>query len=305
MMDKARRKVVVITGASSGFGKAAAEMLAAAGHRVYGLSVDAVRSSWGSGGLIHHARVDIRNEKAVRAAVLGIVHREKRIDVLVNNAGIGIAGAIEETSTEEARDLFDVNLWGPHRLCRHVIPQMRRQGFGTIINVSSLAGFQSIPFQGIYSASKHAIEGFSEALSMELKPFGIRVCVVEPGDAATAFVRHRVYTRQSRRSSYGWRFRSVMRTVEHDEENGFAPQVVGARIVRIVEKGPRRFRYSVGDPLQRFAIRVKLLVPHALFEWGALAVFGAYRRQVMAAGAAASVSPRRPRSSGGWSSPSR
>ncbi len=270
-----QRKVIVITGASSGFGKAAAEGLSKAGHQVYGLSVDAARPPRGLDGRLQHARVDIRSEKAVRAAILGIIRREKRIDVLVNNAGVGIAGAVEETTTDEAKNLFDVNLWGLHRLCRYVVPQMRRQGAGTIVNVSSLAGFQAIPFQGIYSASKHAIEAVSEALSMELKPFGIRVCVVEPGDAATAFTRHRLYSRQSRQSSYGRTFRSVMRTVEHDEETGLAAEVVAACIGRIVNGGPRRFRYPVGNVLQRLAVRLKHVIPYALFEWGALRMFGA------------------------------
>jgi len=272
------RKVIVISGASSGFGRAAAESLADAGHRVYGLSVDTARPPRGLDGRLRHARVDIRSEKAVRAAILGIIRREKRIDVLVNNAGVGIAGAVEETSTDEAKNLFDVNLWGLHRLCRQVVPQMRRQGFGTIINVSSLAGFQAIPFQGIYSASKHAIEAVSEALSMELKPFGIRVCVVEPGDAATSFTRNRLYSRQSRDSAYGRTFRSVMRTVEHDEETGLAAEVVGACISRIVNGGPRRFRYPVGNALQRLAVRLKHLIPYALFERGALQMFGAVPR---------------------------
>ncbi len=268
-------KVVIITGASSGFGRAAAEHLAAAGHRVYGLSVEAVRPAHAHDGRLQHSRVDIRNEAQVRAAVRQVIRREKRIDVLVNNAGIGVAGAVDETSTEEAQDLFNVNFWGMHRLCRLVIPQMRRQGHGTIVNVGSMAGFQAIPFQGFYSASKYAVEGISEALSMELKPFGIRVCVVEPGDAATAFVRNRLYSRQSRRSAYGSRFRSVMHTIERDEENGMDPQVVGRCIARIAERGPRKFRYLVGDPLQRAAVRAKHLIPYSVFEGGALLLFGA------------------------------
>ncbi|HTO21807.1 MAG TPA: SDR family NAD(P)-dependent oxidoreductase [Spirochaetia bacterium] len=277
MNERPGPKVIVITGASSGFGAAAAERLALGNHRVYGLSVDAVRPALAHGGRLRHLRVDIRHEAEVRRAIRAILRREKRIDVLVNNAGLGVAGAVDETTTEEARNLFDVNFWGLHRLCRQVVPQMRRQGHGTIINVGSLAGFQAIPFQGFYSASKFAVEGISEALSMELKPFGIRVCVVEPGDAATSFVRNRVYARQSRRSAYGARFRSVMRTVERDEENGLDPDVVGRCIARIAERGPRRFRYMVGDPLQRAAVRVKHLVPHALFEGGALILFGAGR----------------------------
>jgi len=275
--DDARRKIIVITGASSGFGKATAERLADAGHQVYGLSVEAVRPSRDCDGRLRHARVDIRSETAVRAAILGIIRKEKRIDVLVNNAGYGVAGAVEETSTEEGQDLFDVNLWGLHRLCRHVVPQMRKQGFGIIINLSSLAGLYAIPFQSIYSASKYAIEGISEALSTELKPFGIRVYLVEPGDAATSFVRNRIYARRSRRSVYGPRFRSVMRTVEHDEENGFSPEVVAACIARIATRRPRRFRFPVGNRLQCLAVRLKHLIPHALFETGALRMFGATR----------------------------
>ena len=277
MNENGRHKVIVITGASSGFGRAAAERLASGGHHVYGLSVDAVRPARSHEGRLQHVRVDIRSDAQVKGAIRAIIRNEKRIDVLVNNAGIGVAGAVEETSTDEAHDLFEVNFWGLHRLCRLVVPQMRRQGSGTIVNVSSLAGFQAIPFQGFYSASKFAVEGISEALSMELKPFGIRVCVVEPGDAATSFVRNRLYSRQSNRSAYGGRFHSVMRTVERDEENGMAPDVVGRCIARIAERGPRRFRYMVGDPLQRAAVRVKHLVPHALFEGGALILFGASR----------------------------
>jgi NAD(P)-dependent dehydrogenase (short-subunit alcohol dehydrogenase family) len=272
----AQSKVIVITGASSGFGKAAAECLASAGHHVHGLSIDAARPARNPNGTLQHFQVDIRSERAVRNAIRTILNKEKRIDVLVNNAGFGVAGAVDETSTEEGQDLFNVNLWGLHRLCRHVVPQMRRQGFGIIINMSSFAGLYAIPFQGIYSASKYAIEGMSEALSMELKPFGIRVYLIEPGDGATAFLRNRRYARQIRRSAYGATFRSVMDTVEHDEENGFPPDVVGARIMRIVNRRPRRFRHLVGNRVQVLMLRLKHLTPHRLFEGGALRMFGAH-----------------------------
>ena len=177
------KQVIVITGASSGFGKAAAEMLAERGHTVYGLCRRDMEHS-----KIRYRACDIRNREAIAATVADIMGREGRIDVLVNNAGMGIGGALELASEAEIDRQMGTNFMGCANMCQAVLPHMRKARKGRIVTVSSIGGVMGLPYQGYYSASKFAIEGFSEALAAEVKRFGIRVSLVEPpqlpGDAA-------------------------------------------------------------------------------------------------------------------------
>src|ERR1700733_9888901 len=187
-MNKSSR-VVLVTGTSSGFGRAIAAALARDGHRVFA-------STRGSDAAVPgapHVTLDVTDAASVADCVAAVMNAG-RIDVLINNAGLGIAGAIEDTSDDEAHAQFDANFFGMHRMCRAVLPHMRQQGGGFIINMSSLAGQIAIPFQGFYSASKFAIEGYTEALRMEVRSFGVRVSMIEPGDFATAFTMNRRMT---------------------------------------------------------------------------------------------------------------
>ena len=180
-----RTQVILITGASSGFGKVTAQTLAGKGYVVYGTSR---RIANGNIGQIRMLIADVTDENSVRSAVNRIMDEQGHIDVLINNAGMGIGGALEMATDEEISSQMDTNFMGMVRMCRAVLPIMRKQRQGKIINISSIAGRIAVPYQGFYSASKFAIEGYSEALSMEVYPFGIKVCVVEPGDFNTVSV---------------------------------------------------------------------------------------------------------------------
>ena len=179
-------KVAVVTGGTSGIGRATALALKDAGCTVYELS----RRAQGVEGL-HHISADVTREESVRAAVEQIMAREGRIDILVNNAGFGISGAVEFTSTEEAKSLFDVNFFGMVNMNRQVVPIMREAGRGRIVNLSSVAAPVPIPFQTYYSATKAAVNAYTMALANELRPFGVTVCAVMPGDIHTGFTAAR------------------------------------------------------------------------------------------------------------------
>ena len=168
-------KVVVITGGSSGIGLHAAKHLAQHGCRVYELS----RRETGTEAAVH-IRADVTDEQQVKSAVESVMEREGRIDVVINNAGFGISGAVEYTDTEEALRQFDVNFFGMVRMNRAVLPVMHRQGYGRIINMSSVAAPIAIPFQAYYSASKAAVRTYSLALQSEVKPYGIEICCIMP-----------------------------------------------------------------------------------------------------------------------------
>ena len=211
-------EIAVITGGTSGIGRATALCLREAGYTVYELS----RRPEGVEGL-HHIRCDITDEDQVRSAVAEIMDRAGRIDVLVNNAGFGISGAVEFTNTAEAQRLLDVNFFGMVRMNRQVLPVMRKQGYGRIVNLSSVAGAIPIPFQTYYSASKAAINSYTMALANEVKPFGIQVCCVQPGDIRTGFTAAREKN-QLGDDIYGGRIARSVSGMERDEQTGMAPE---------------------------------------------------------------------------------
>src|SRR5213595_2524605 len=178
-------RVALVSGASSGIGEAAARELATAGFTVYGTSRKAAAGEEREG--VRFLPLDVTDDDSVAAAVREVIDRSGSIDVLVNNAGLGIAGAAEESSIEQARALFDTNLFGSIRMTRAVLPQMRKQGSGRVINVSSVLGLVPAPFGALYAASKHAIEGYSESLDHEVREYGVRVLLVEPAYTRTSF----------------------------------------------------------------------------------------------------------------------
>lgn len=180
-----KKTVVLVTGASSGIGEAIAERLALAGYKVYGTSR---RGAQAGGRLFEMLRLDVTSDESVQAAVDELIRLEGRIDLLVNNAGFGVAPAgAEESSMEQARAIFDTNFFGIIRMTRAVVPHMRRQKGGRIINIGSVLGFLPMPFGALYAATKHAVAGYSESLDHELRTRGIRVSVIEPAYTKTQF----------------------------------------------------------------------------------------------------------------------
>ena len=182
---KIKGSIALVTGASSGIGEATAQRLAMAGYKVYGTSRHSVQSGQRSFAMLP---LDVTSDESVEAAVRELIRLEGRIDLLVNNAGFGVAPAgAEESSIEQAKAIFETNFFGLIRMTRAVVPHMRRQGNGRIINIGSVLGFLPMPYGALYSATKHAVEGYSESLDHELRTRGIRVSVIEPAYTRTQF----------------------------------------------------------------------------------------------------------------------
>ena len=267
----AEEKVILVTGASSGIGRACALALAQQGHRVYGTS----RNPRHTESDFTMLTMDVTDAASVQAAVQALLDRAGRIDVVINNAGIGYGGAVEDTSIEEAQAILDTNFFGALRMCHAVLPTMRAQGSGTLINISSIGGTIALPFQGFYSASKYALEAMSEALRMEVKRFGIHVALVEPGDTRTEFTANRRNTQAAAESPvYRETYRRALAQIEADERNGAPPEAVARIVMRIVATPRPRVRYLVGPFHQKLAVLVKRLVPSGLFERIIMMVYG-------------------------------
>jgi len=259
-------RVVLITGASSGIGKACAVRLAAEGDRVYGTSRHPSEETGVPN--MQMLAMDVNSDESVAAAIDQVVQAEGTIDVVVNNAGFGIAGAVEDTSIEEAKALFETNFFGMLRVCRAVLPVMRKAHRGTIINTSSLGGRIGLPYQGLYSATKFAVEGMSEALRMEVHQFGIRVIMIEPGDFRTGFTKNRRYVAAAQQDSiYRESFESTIEVAENDEQSGSSPEQIARLLVRILRSRSPKVRYSVGGISQRGAAILKQILPSRVFEW--------------------------------------
>lgn len=254
-------KVILITGASSGFGKATAELLAKRGHTVYGLARRTMEHPQ-----IHYLTADVRKRDEIDRRVAEIIAKEQRIDVLINNAGMGIGGAIELATSDEINCQMGTNFMGCVNLCQSVLPHMRRQGGGRIINISSIGGVMGLPYQGFYSASKFAIEGFSEALSAEVKRFGIYVSLVEPGDFATNFTASRNNSEITLNdASYGPVFKHSLQLIEKEENGGLKPEKMAQKVTHIVECRRPRMRYVVANFEQWLSVVIKRIVPGNMF----------------------------------------
>lgn len=259
----AAAKTILITGSSTGIGRACAEHLARQGHQVYGT----VRKPPEAPLSFPTVPMDVTNEESVGNGIAQVVRSAGRLDVLINNAGMGYLGSVEETSIEEARRQFDINVFGVLRVCRAALPVLRRQGSGLIVNVSSIGGVIGLPFEGLYSASKFALEGMSEALRLEVRPFGIHVALVEPGDIRSDFPKNRIRTRESGASSaYGPALSSVLEVMAADEARAPSADLVARLVGRIVARKSPALRHRVGIFHQRLAAWAKGFLPAGLFE---------------------------------------
>lgn len=246
-------KTVVVTGGSSGIGKAVCEVFAEKGFCVYELS-----RSGQAHGKISHIDCDVTDEKSVHAAFSNIVACTGKIDVLVNNAGFGISGAAEFTSVEQAKKQFEVNFFGTVACTNEVTKYMRQSGGGSIVNISSLAAELSIPFQAFYSASKSAVNSLTLAMANELKPFGITVCALMPGDVKTGFTAAREKDTSADEVYHGILKKSVA-TMEHDEQNGMTPERIANAVYKLAtQKSPKPLS-TVGAQYKLFAVLAKIL----------------------------------------------
>ena len=253
--------VVLITGISSGFGLETARLLSQEGHTVYGT----VRREVNPLPFVHYLTVDVRDADAVRQAVAQIITQEGRIDILINNAGMGIGGPLEFATEEDIRLQMDTNFMGLVHCVDAVLPYMRKQQNGKIIALSSIGGLMGLPFQGFYSASKFAIEGYCEALRLETRSMGIQVVVVRPGDFSTGFTGSRKkVTDEAALQAYPL-YRDAINKVEHDEGGGLKPEVLAQTISRIVSKSHPRNGYVVATLEQRLSVLLKKILPPKWF----------------------------------------
>ena len=254
--------IVFITGVSSGFGLETARLLAQEGHTVYGT----VRREVEPLPHVHYLHVDVRDRDAVMNAVAQVIEKEGRIDVLVNNAGMGIGGPLEFATEEEIRLQMDTNFMGLVHCVDAVLPHMRRQGGGKIIALSSIGGLMGLPFQGFYSASKFAIEGYCEALRLETQQQGVKVVVLRPGDFSTGFTGSRKKVADEAALQAYPLYREAIEKVEHDENGGLKPVVLAQRISRIINMQHPRNGYVVASFEQKLSVWIKRILPAKWFD---------------------------------------
>ena len=246
-------KIAIVTGASGGIGQATAQLLCQNGWRVYDFS----RSGGEDSGQLCHIPCDVTQEAQVQQAFQTVFEREGRLDLLVNNAGFGISGAAEDTPLDKAKKQFDVNFFGCFVCCKAAIPYLRQTGGGRIINISSMAAVLSIPFQSFYSASKSAVNALTLALQNEVKPFGITVCALMPGDVKTGFTAAR--EKSSASDSYKAVAQKSVSTMERDEQNGMAPQTLAKAVLRLAKQKHPKPLSTCGAQYRLFAVLQKVL----------------------------------------------
>ena len=260
----ADQRVVLITGASSGVGQSTARLLAQYGYKVFGTS----RNPRSAGSIpgVDMLPLDVRADDSARACVETVVNQRGRLDVLINNAGYALAGALEELSSEDARAQFETNFFGVVRMINAALPHMRPQKRGHIINVSSLTGLTAVPFLGIYSASKFALEGYTEALRHELKPFGIAVSMTEAGFLKTTMMNHRQVGTHQMMEYDPWRQRALT-AIRVSQERAPGPEIVAGALLEILTSQTPRLRYLIG-PEARSVTRLRRFLPAGMFEQG-------------------------------------
>lgn len=256
-------KVVLITGASSGIGKAIGEFLIQKNYKVYGTSRNPEKYS---NSLFPLLKLDVRNIQQINEAVNTIIEKEKKIDVLINNAGVGITGAIEEIPIDEIRNNFETNFFGPIAVMQAVLPQMRKQKQGFIINITSIAGYMGLPYRGIYSASKGALELASEAIRMEVKNFNIKITTVAPGDFATNIAAGRYHAPVVKGSDYETTYSKILHTMNSHVDEGGNPNELAIAIYKILQNNNPKVHYKIGAFMQKFSIVLKNILPDKVYE---------------------------------------
>jgi NAD(P)-dependent dehydrogenase (short-subunit alcohol dehydrogenase family) len=265
----AMAKVVLITGASAGIGRATADRLHAAGWAVVGAS----RRGTSSGGW-QPLKMDVDDDADTSRGVAEVISEHGRLDAVVASAGWGLAGPVELTPIDQAKAQVETNFWGVVRVVQSALPAMREQRAGRLVLISSIGGLIALPFQAFYSASKYALEGYAEGLAYEVEPFGVHVTLVEPGNIRTDFTSSRRTIDADPGGVYADVATRSITLMEKDERNGAAPESAAAAIQRILDaKKPRR-RVSVGKVGERIGIPAKRLLPHRLFEKAAASSLG-------------------------------
>ena len=256
-------KVVFITGASSGIGKSIGEFLFNKGFTVYGTSRTPNNYMNSVFPLI---ALDVRDTKSIQSAIADVISKAGRVDVVINNAGVGITGPIEEIPAKEIQNNFETNLFGPIEVMKAVLPQMRKQQSGLIINITSIAGYMGLPYRGIYSASKGALELITESLRMEVKSFGIQITNVAPGDFATNIAVGRFHAPLVKGSPYEIPYGNTLKMMDEHVDSGSNPNEMAAAIYMIIQNPNPNVHYKIGAFMQKFSIVLKRILPDKVYE---------------------------------------
>lgn len=254
-------KVTLVTGASSGIGREIARHLAQRGARVFGTARNPKSASPVPG--VELVRMDVTDDASLNEAIQGIVQQAGPIEILVNNAGYGLTGALEETSVKEAREQFETNFFGVLRVTNAVLPGMREAGYGRIVNISSVVGFIPAPFMGIYTASKHALEGYTETLDHEVRQFGVRAVLVQPAYTKSN-INQNEKAAQTRLEAYAFHRQRMHEVVANGVKHGDDPQLVAETVWRAATAAAPRLRYPVGQGV--LLSRLRRFAPTALFD---------------------------------------
>lgn len=257
------QKIVFITGASSGIGKAIGEYLHDKNYIVYGTSRNPEKYP---NSKIKLLALDVTDVASIQNAIEQVLLQENRIDVLINNAGAGITGALEEIPTTEIKRNFETNFFGPIEVMKAVLPQMRKQKSGLIINITSIAGYMGLPYRSVYSASKGALELITEALRMEVKQFGIEVTNVAPGDFATNIARGRYHAPLIQGSDYEASYGKTLDLMNTHVDSGSNPIEMAEAVYKIINTPKPKIHYKVGAFLQKFSIVLKRVLPDKVYE---------------------------------------
>lgn len=261
IMDK---KVVLITGGSSGIGKSIGTFLTEKGFTVYGTTRNP--KNYPNFDAFDLVQLDVKDVESIQKAVSEVIAKEGRLDVLINNAGVGITGPIEETPHEEILNVFDTNFHGPIHVMKAVLPQMRKQGSGLIINVTSIAGYMGLPYRGFYSATKGALGLITEALRMEVKEFGVKVTNVAPGDFVTNIAAGRYHAPVLDGSAYEDKYAQTLDAINNDVDTGGNPIQVAEKVFAIIQQNNPKVHNPVGAFMQKFSLKLKSLLPDKVYE---------------------------------------
>ncbi|MEO0527959.1 MAG: SDR family oxidoreductase, partial [Bacteroidota bacterium] len=251
-------------GGSSGIGKAIGIYLSGKGFKVYGTTRNV--ANYPDFTDFDLLTLDVRKTETIQNAVDAVFEKEGRLDVLINNAGIGITGPVEETPHEEIVKAFETNLHGPLHMIKAVLPHMRKQKSGLIINITSIAGYMGLPYRGIYSATKGALELTTEALRMETKDFGIQFTNLAPGDIATNIASGRYHSPISEDSPYFEKYARSLDMINAEVDNAGSPISVAKKVFKIITTKRPKVHYTVGAPMQKLSIFLKKILPDKVYE---------------------------------------
>jgi short-subunit dehydrogenase len=264
-------KIILITGGSSGIGKAISSFLSSKDdHIVYGTSRNIENHKNLNFNLI---QLDVTSIHSINACIDKVISKHGKLDVLINNAGVGITGPMEETPNEEIEKHFKTNLYGPINIMKKVLPHMRKNNSGLIINITSIAGHIGTPFRSIYSAGKSSLDIISETLNMEVKDFNINIVCVAPGDYLTNISKGRFHSPIIKGSGYETTYKSSLDKMNDNIKKGADPIKVAKLIYKVINTDKPKIKYISGSFLERFGIILKFILPQKVFEYLVLKLF--------------------------------